>query len=466
MATWWPFGGKKTDDHPQIIVTTAVSSENNPFIAGMKDIIDTTDPLREDSNFDNDFDLFDEMLKLDPELNGAVRTVSLTANAWSIDYPRGRNARIRDAIRELVEETLDFDDVLINAMRSLMVYGNDINKLVGRAGEGITDVQSLPIKQVTIIDGRSRPFTSGKTDPIIDADHYLLRENVAGIGGEQQFLSSEIWHIRIDYRSNWFKDDKSRWTYGVWGASRFSSLKQPIRAKWNSINNRIALEDALTKQFITISSKATEHIQDPDEQRDRLKHIMDEVVSTLEALRGDQVPIFPDFVEMHFVDTRNSLPDNSGFLDSVNAGIAAVLHVPRVAAGQERGSTFSATFNANMWAVQAVHRLQQVIVESVQELFSKHLELLGIPHRKKDIPRILFDSVDYETDFDKVRRASMGYSSGLITLNQALEVLNLPTIGKGGDERIEENKTPSDMPPPPRQKEQQTNRPDTQDEVD
>ena len=85
MATWWPFGGKKTDDHPQIIVTTAVSSENNPFIAGMKDIIDTTDPLREDSNFDNDFDLFDEMLKLDPELNGAVRTVSLTANAGRID---------------------------------------------------------------------------------------------------------------------------------------------------------------------------------------------------------------------------------------------------------------------------------------------------------------------------------------------------------------------------------------------
>ena len=38
-----------------------------------------------------------------------------------------------------------------------------------------------------------------------------------------------------------------------------------------------------------------------------------------------------------------------------------------------------------------------------------------------------------------MQRASMGYSSGLLTLNQALEIVDLPpeSRGKGGNERKE-----------------------------
>ena len=75
----------------------------------------------------------------------------MTANNYFIDYKGAKNARIRNAIKQLVHDT-DFDDILISAMRNLMVYGNDINKLVGKAGVGITKVQSLPVKQITIMD--------------------------------------------------------------------------------------------------------------------------------------------------------------------------------------------------------------------------------------------------------------------------------------------------------------------------
>ena len=126
-------------------------------IAGISDIVKDTNKLRTTSNYDNDFDIYDAMVELDPELNGAVRSVSLTANHYAIDYKKAKNNLIRAAIRELVEERLDFDDLLIATMRDLMVYGNSINKLVGRAGEGITRVQSLPIKQITITDDREPP---------------------------------------------------------------------------------------------------------------------------------------------------------------------------------------------------------------------------------------------------------------------------------------------------------------------
>ena len=173
-------------------------------------------------------------------------------------------------------------------MRNLMVYGNDISKLVGKTGVGITRLQSLPINYITMVDDREIPFAATKEFAIMEAKYYLYKENAINAA---KYPASEIMHIKIDYRSNWYIDRMGRWTYGIWGASRFSALKQAIRAKYNSMNNRIALEDSLTKQYITIGPEAIENIQDPDEAAERLEHIMDSVGSLLDGLRSDQVPI-------------------------------------------------------------------------------------------------------------------------------------------------------------------------------
>jgi len=423
------------EDEPQERIAT-----NTPLrvAAGIPDIMRDTEVLQKDSNFDNEFDLYDKMIKLDPELNGAVRAVSLTANNYEIDYSRGKNGTIRNAIEELVHK-IDFDDFLINAMRSLMVYGNDINKLVGKAGTGITDVQSLPVKQITIVDergGLESYFVATEDSPIIRAVTYMLREATLY---EQEFPADEILHIRIDYRSNWFTDNKGRRTYGVWGASRFTSLKQPIRAKYNTINNRVSLEDAMTKQFITIDKSAIEHIQDPLEQKERLQHIIDEVIKLFDGLRGDQIPVLPHYVQLHHVDLQNTIPSSADFLDTINADIAAVLQVPRVAAGQERGSTFAATYNANLWAVQAISRLQKILGEAVHKLFSMHLDLLGISHSMGDIPPIRFEAMNEESPLAMMQRAVLGYNAGIITLNQALDMINLPLADREGEQRKSSN---------------------------
>lgn len=424
-------------------------------VAGLENLFEDTKLMYQHkkewtrSKYDDEFDLYDDMLRLDPELNGAVRSVSLTANNWSIDYTKGRNSRIRNAIKDLVENRLDFDDVLINMLRSLMVYGNDINKLVGRTGQGITRVQSLPIQHMTIKDERGiEPPAVSRDNPIMKAVTYEFRENETY---PQSFPASEIWHIRIDYLSNWFQDRLGRWTYGVWGASRFSSLKQPIRAKYNAINNRIALEDALTKQFITIDMSAVEHITDPDEQRERLVHIMTEVGELLEGLRGDQIPILPSYVQIHHVDLKNTIPDNSAFLDMINADISAVLQVPRVAAGQERGSTFAATYSASMWSINAIRRLQAVAVQSCQQLFMKHLELLGIPAEKSDLPVLMFEPIEEEGHEQKMRRATAGYTQGVITLNEAREIIgHAPTKDGGEDFKKEKAVEPTNLRGPRR----------------
>jgi len=51
---------------------------------------------------------------------------------------------------------------------------------------------------------------------------------------------------------------------------------------------------------------------------------------------------------------------------------------------------------------------------------------------------LVFDSIDEESAFQAMQRANIGYSAGLLTLNQSLDMLGLPPVSKkqGGDERI------------------------------
>ena len=63
-----------------------------------------------------------------------------------------------------------------------------------------------------------------------------------------------------------------------------------------------------------------------------------------------------------------------------------------------------------------------------------HLKLLGIEHKMADLPTIRVDAKDSETPLNVMQRVTMGYESGVLTLNQALDILNLPEI-PGGDVR-------------------------------
>jgi len=108
-----------------------------------------------------------------------------------------------------------------------------------------------------------------------------------------------------------------------------------------------------------------------------------------------------------------------------------------VAAGQERGSTFAATYNANLWAVGAISRMHRILADAATKMFMVHLDLLNIPYRKQDLPTIKFDAMDSETPLNIMQRVVMGYNAGILTLNQSLDVLNLPKVGREGDMRRE-----------------------------
>ena len=88
-------------------------------------------------------------------------------------------------------------------------------------------------------------------------------------------------------------------------------------------------------------------------------------------------------------------------------------------------------------AVQAISRMHRILAESCRELFSLHLDLLDIPYKTSDLPVVRFDTMDSETPLNVMQRVTMGYTNGILTLNQCLDALNLPTVGKEGDKRLE-----------------------------
>ena len=58
--------------------------------------------------------------------------------------------------------------------------------------------------------------------------------------------------------------------------------------------------------------------------------------------------------------------------------------------------------------------------------------------KRLDEGDVKFDAMDSETPLNIMQRVALGWNSGIITLNQALDELNLPTIGRDGDMRKDE----------------------------
>ena len=63
-----------------------------------------------------------------------------------------------------------------------------------------------------------------------------------------------------------------------------------------------------------------------------------------------------------------------------------------------------------------------------------------------DLPKIEFDTMDSATPLNVMQRVTMGYDAGLLTLNQSLNMLNLPPA-KDGDKRKDiESPKPTALP--------------------
>ena len=77
----------RSGESETVLAVTGRKARATEVFAGISDVVKRSEDILKDAkarnnydNYDQTIDLYDSMVKLDPELNGAVRAVSLTAN--------------------------------------------------------------------------------------------------------------------------------------------------------------------------------------------------------------------------------------------------------------------------------------------------------------------------------------------------------------------------------------------------
>ena len=79
-----------------------------------------------------------------------------------------------------------------------------------------------------------------------------------------------------------------------------------------------------------------------------------------------------------------------------------------------------------------------------------------------DLPPIRFDAMDSETPLNVMQRVTMGWDSGVLTLNQALDILNLPLESDGDERKDLKPIAPAKPTDLPRENSQETEKPTDQ----
>ena len=369
-------------------------------------IADTIEDTRDviDDNYDTVWDKYDELIDLDPELSGSVNAISQSATNATVDHSTSERSDIDDeAVKECrkLYTKLQLDLATIDIFRNLLRYGNDINKAVYENGEGVQSLQSLPINTVTIVD--SIENISGVSEPddnsaykdvlrtlqeefpdlgqqnhsnmkVFNRGLYLLNEN--NEGKLRKIHPDNILHFSVDHRSNWHKDQMGRKTYGVWGKSRIAPLEFSLKVKYNTLRNKVAMDDKLVAReiYYVDTKELFGDIPDRDERRKRAKKYVAELKEKIEKLGPDERPALPKEVQVEVIGPEGKAIDQTDFIEQQNNSTAAALTFPMAGLGRGTTSVKAGEEISSLWAENNIMNLRKTINMGVRKLFEIHLK--------------------------------------------------------------------------------------------
>lgn len=441
---------------------------------------------REDINEDEHdtvFDLYDALIELDGELSGAVNAIAQSATFRKVVMPEDDPSEIEQEILGECQDLVDRirgREMAIDVLRNLIKYGNDISKKVYNKEEGILAAQSLPINAMTIVDDPEDLADSNVSNPstiseLFQQIHPDLASGDEEIGGEriQEAFKREAYvlnegkdeettpkviepykvlHFSIDSRSNWFTDHTGRVTYGVWGQSRLEALKFTIQTKYNTLTNKVAMDDKLlAREVYYINTDALfGHIQDQEEREKKADEYADELAGMLEELEADERPLLDENVEVEVIGPEGKAIDQRPFVEQLNNGIAAALTFPMAGLGRGTTAVKAGEEISSLWAENNIKNLRRAVIRGFTELFEDHVKLThpdlvqnldgadNLGEMKLD-PEVTIPTLEYEP-FRQEDRTQLAnqirdlYELGVMSLAEARDEWGLPTDGKSLDE--------------------------------
>ena len=458
-------------------------------------ISNTIKEAREDiqqQHHDTVFDLYDGLVELDGELSGAVNAIGQSATYKKITLPTDEPSSTEQEILEDCRALMDRirgRETAIDVLRNLIKYGNDMNKKVYNDDQGIVALQSLPINSMTIVDDRQDLVTP---DDLDDDDEESISDIIfqahpeSGEGGEELGESNidevferdayvlneakedanlsiiEPWnvlHFSIDARSNWFEDRVGRETYGIWGQSRIEALKFNIQTKYNTLTNKVAMDDKLlAREIYYIDTEVLfGDIQDREKRIKKAEEYANDLAEMIEELGPDERPMLPEHVEVEVVGPEGKAVDQKPFIEQLNNGIAAALTFPMAGLGRGTTSVKAGEEISSLWAENNIKNLRNAVVRGFRELFRDQVRLTypglvenygeteNISQWKIDedvsIPTFEYEPFREEDRSQIADQIETLVNIGVMTRAEAREEWGLPTDDESMNELEEQFKT-------------------------
>lgn len=452
----------------QVAVERQIEMEDEIASPIAETVNDAREELR-NSEHTTDFDLYDEMLNLDPELSGAVRAMSQSGSNYKItiptDEPSEREQTAYEDIKEL-ERRLELPLLLADVLKKLISHGNDINKMIYSEENGIERLQNFPTSSITIVEeedniisgenedntddildlvqrsSESEEISTNDLNEVFDRGLYVLNEATRDVS-YNTIDPQDIIHFSIDERSNWHTDVMGRDTYGVWGQSRLEPLTFTIQTKYNTLTNKVAMDDSLLAREIYYIDTASlfGDISDREKRQKKAEEYAQELKSKIEKLGPDERPMIPEEVDVEVIGPEGKAIDQTPFIEQLNNSIAAALTFPMAGLGRGTTSVKAGEEISSLWAENNIKNLRQALNFRIREIFRNHITLLHNDWRDEDgqelkdmklDPDITIPTLEYEPFREKDRSEIVSQIKGLvstksITLEERRELFGLDT---------------------------------------
>lgn len=398
----------------------------------------------------NRYDIFDAMVRTDPELKGAVVTIAFMSQRAYAGVVMKVGASVEEAENDVLKEarefaeTMKFKNLFYDYAERMYKHGDIVEQIIWEEGVGITDLMPLPMNKMTALESRAQ-LEKGE-EQVIEASIYVFQENMPSM--RQIYDAENIIHVSVNKRANLVEDINGRLTWGIWSDSPIECLSTMERWKHNSIENDIIWRHRnVPREWHKLDLSAYDPKFFAGDQEEKVRRALiaakaacKDYMTEIKKREADQGWITGQNIEIGYVEPKSSnYTDPNPLLQQMNSSIIAATGVPSVALGGGERS-FATAYESSSYALMRAEAIAEKIGEGLLELIKMHFAkkyMARVPEdvEKLDIKLSIIMSKDKE---ELTRQASLMKETGVFTPNEIRAHLGFEPLTDEQKEEIKE----------------------------
>jgi len=335
---------------------------------------------------------YDTMYQVDPEVRGAIDTISMMTRRVYAGLGLKMGEKEEETEKKFLEEARDFakkiDVPLIyeTAARDMLRHGDHISKVL--IDGNITGLQTWPISRTTIVENAAQ---IGHFDvEIMNKNIYVLNEQYTGaqiVEGRQTFkpdkaTTDKIFHCSLMSNSEVI-DIVDRWTFGVWSISPLESCRQIILWKLNmQLDDMKWRHYAVPRPVFSLKVEAFNpefYDGTPTQRRTAaladMQTALDDFEKKIRWKETEQGWVISDNVVPSYLEPKMKYTDPNPMLENLNRSIYNSLFNPEVAMATRESQAFAAATFPNSYMLMRASVLADIISKEVIKLIESHFRL-------------------------------------------------------------------------------------------